>query len=148
MTARVALLAALALLLGWAGRAFAAEPLSLPYTFTQDGYRVEVHNVEVGWKNDHFLVHGYVTNPGTTTVRVDWQSLFVLHLSGNRTLYSNFDALVDRGGGLTRTSGPFPVEPGQRYRFMVPFLLYPKDFPVRLEIVGHGETAEIHKMGI
>lgn len=113
-------------------------PLVLPHTFARDGCEIEVRNVEVGRDNAHFLVHSLVRNRGREVAEVDWRRLFLLHLADGRTMTTNYDALVDRGGGLTRTTGPFPVEPGRRYQLTVPFLLYPEDFPVRLEIEGQG----------
>lgn len=117
--------------------------LRLPHTYDLAGCSVEVRNVEVGRENAHFLVHCLIKNPGREVAEVDWRRMFRLHLADGRTMTSNYDALVDRGGGLTRTTGPFPVEPGRRYQLSVPFLLYPEDFPVRLEIEGEGLGPEV-----
>lgn len=81
------------------------------------------------------IVHFEVRNRTKEEQRCDWTNLVWLRREDGTKMASNYDVLVDSGGGLTRATGPFPVPKRRKIKFTVPFFIRPSDLPARLELL-------------
>jgi hypothetical protein len=104
-------------------------------THTIDQVQVQILNWELTRDRKTLLVHAKLQSQSKTELYFDWRSLLSLRNSQKDRLRPNYDALVDRNGaGLTRTVGEFRLEPGEKVRITIPFLLGEDDLPGRLEL--------------
>lgn len=105
-------------------------------------FEVRLINWELTRDRAHLLVHFEVRNPTSEEHRCDWGELVFLRRQDGTGMASNYDALVDMGGGLTRTVGPFLMKKRSKVRVTVPFFLGEGDLPGRLELPD-GKTSAL-----
>lgn len=113
-------------------------------SYPMEPFQVRMINWELTRGKKHLLVHFEVKNPTGEEHRCDWQQLIFLRRQDDSTMNSNYDALVDMGGGLTRTVGPFLMKKRSKVRVTVPFFLGQGDLPGRLELPDGRTSALIH----
>ncbi len=109
-------------------------------TYELEPFQVRLINWELTRDKKHLIVHFEVHNPTAEEHRCDWKDLVALRRADDSVMSSNYDALVDMGGGLTRTVGPFLMQKRSKVRVTVPFFLGPGDLPGRLELPD-GQTS-------
>lgn len=115
-------------------------PLTLEFQQT----RVEILNWELTRDKKWLLVHAKLTSLSSAPLRFPWRDLITLEGADGSSYSPNYDALVDRnGGGLTRTVGDFQIDPRDRVRISVPFIVSPEELPARLKLPDGRLSPEI-----
>ena len=113
-----------------------AQELRFPHTYVRASLEIVLVNCEVTPDGKYFLVHCRLRSLSRDPIRVGWRELFRLQTPGEQWLSPNYDAGVDRGGGLTRTYGDFELAPRERVNLLVAFALARDELPARLEADG------------
>ncbi|MGE0488118.1 MAG: hypothetical protein AB7S38_02765 [Vulcanimicrobiota bacterium] len=113
-----------------------AQELRFPYTFVKASVEIQVINCELTSDGKYFLVHCRLRSLAREPLRVAWRELFRLQTPAEQWLGPNYDAGVDRGGGLTRTYGDFELKPREKVNLLVAFALAKDELPARLEADG------------
>ncbi len=96
--------------------------------------KVEMINFEQPRDKPYLIVHFNIRNPDNEDHRCDWRQLIALEREDKSTMSSNYDVLVDSGGGLTRATGPFLVPKKGKVKASLLFVLAPGDLPGRLQV--------------
>lgn len=62
-----------------------------------------------------------------------------------KSINTNYDAMVDMGNGMVRTSGPFSLAPGRKATVSVLFVLGPHDLPGRIVLANERKSILIYE---
>lgn len=122
----------LGLLLAVFARAEVDREFTSQVNYTVPPFEVLFRNFEQPRDKPYLIAHFRVRNPGHDEQRFPWRELIVLERADGTTLVSNYDVLVDSGGGLTRAHGDFLIQGRRRVDVSVLFMLAPGDLPGRL----------------
>lgn len=109
--------------------------------------QIELINFEQPRDKPYLIVHFNIKNPDGEDHRCDWRQLVVLERQDKSTMSSNYDVLVDSGGGLTRATGAFLVPKKGKVKASLLFVLAPGDLPGRLQTPDGRFSALIEAKG-
>ncbi len=120
--------------------------------FSNVGYKfgpleVTFKNFEQPRGKPYLIAHFQIKNPDQEDHRCNWKELIVLETATGQHLNSNYDVLVDSGGGLTRATGPFLVPGRGGVDASLLFILGPGDLPGRLLLPDGRRSVEIQAKG-